>query len=93
MLFLTVEVRHDPLYQASPPYQRWMAWCADEGIEHDACWVIQVYDEQPIRAVLHVIDLDEQGEWVMDPETGEPVTHEETVNPSTLPPVQGYVNR
>lgn len=91
-LYLTVEIRHDPIYQAGP-YSFFMTWCAGQSITHDACWLIQVYDESPVRAVLHVIDLDENGGWVTDPETGDPVTHTDEVNPSALPPLQGYINR
>lgn len=94
MLYLSVEIRHDPLYQASPPYQMWMSWCAAQGIDHDACWLVEVYDETPVRAVLHVIDLDpDTGEWVTDPETGSPVTHVEERTPSALPPLQGTIIR
>lgn len=93
-LHLTVEIRHDPLYMTAPPYQMLMAWCSANGIPLVTGWMLWVYDETPFRAVLAVIDLDsETGEWVMDPESGEPVTHEVTYNPTTLLAVRGYINR
>ncbi|WP_219512748.1 hypothetical protein [Nonomuraea ceibae] len=92
--YLTVEIRHDPVYQASRPYQAWMAWCAAEGVDHDGSWLVEVYDETPVRVVRHVIELHPvTGEWLTDPETGEPLTHVETRTASTLPPLQGYVVR
>lgn len=91
-LYLTADVRHDPATTNVPPYQMFLAWCALNSIPVMTGWKIRVYSETPIRAVLDVIDLDGD-EWVMDPETGEPVTHEVTYNPATLPPVSGHMVR
>lgn len=92
MLYLTVEVRHDPIHWTSPPYQMLMSWCAANSIPLVTGWTLTVYDETPVRATLDVIDLDEDGEWVRD-EDGAPVTHEATYAPSSLPQVSGYMVR
>jgi hypothetical protein len=86
--YLTMMLRHDPIYQASPPYQALMAWMAQESIPHDSGWRLVVWDEQPIRAVVDVIETDpDTGEWVINPDSGQPVTHEATFLAATLPPV------
>lgn len=93
MPFLIVDVRHDPVFQTSPPYRVVMAWCEAEGIPLITGWTLTVWDETPVRAVLDVIDLDEAGEWIRD-EDGVPVTHPVTYSPSTLPPLAGgYIAR
>jgi hypothetical protein len=92
MPYLTVEVRHDPLFQAGP-YSFFMAWCASESIPHDASWYVEVFDETPVRVTADVIELDENDEWVLNPETGEPVTHQQTFTASALPPLQGTIIR
>lgn len=91
-LHLTVEVLHDPAYMTSPPYQMLIAWCNTNGIPLVTGWMLYVYNEDPVRAVLTVIDLDENDVWILD-EDGVPVTHEVTYNPATLPPIRGYVAR
>lgn len=93
MLYLTVEVRHDPIYMASPPYQRLMTWCSNNGIPLVDGWMLYVYDEAPVRAVLTVIDLDENQEWVWPEGADAPSTHEVTYECATLPPLRGYCSR
>ncbi|GAA3172574.1 hypothetical protein [Nonomuraea roseoviolacea] len=92
MLYLTVEVRHNPAHMTSPPYKMLMNWCSANNIPLVTGWMLYVYNEDPVRAVLTVIDLDEQGEWIRD-ENGVPVTHEVTYTCASLPPLQGYVSR
>lgn len=98
MLYLTADVRHDPTTTNNPPYQMFLLWCATNGIPIFAGpgnigWTLHVYNEAPVRAVLDVIDLDENNQWVLDPETSQPVTHEVTYNPAGLPPVSGHMIR
>ncbi|MER7500457.1 hypothetical protein AB0L05_27745 [Nonomuraea pusilla] len=93
MPYLTIEVRHDPAHMTSPPYQALMSWCDTNGIPLVTGWLLTVYDEQPVRAVLAVIDLDERGEWVRDPQTGVPLTHDVTYTCTSLPPVSGDLVR
>lgn len=87
--YLTVEVRHDPAFMTSPPYQLLMSWCSTNGVPLVTGWTMEVYEETPVRVVLNVIDLDDGGEWVRD-EDGVPVTHEATYIASSLPPLKGY---
>lgn len=92
MPYLTVEVKHDPVYMASPPYQMLMGWCDENSIPLVTGWMLYVYDETPARAVLTVIDLDEGGAWVLD-DDGVPVTQEVTYTPTSLPRIRGYIYR
>ncbi|HEX4816698.1 MAG TPA: hypothetical protein VFV66_28485 [Nonomuraea sp.] len=92
-LRLTVEVRHDPIFMVSPPYQMLMAWCDANAIPLVTGWMLYVYDEDPVRAVLTVIDLDEQGEWIWSEGEPEPSTHEVTYHPASLPAMEGYMPR
>ena len=92
MPFLTVEVRHDPIFWASPTYRALMAWAEAEEIPLVTGWTLTAWDETPVRVVLDIIDLDENDEWVRDGD-GVPVTHPITYEPSVLPPVSGYLCR
>lgn len=94
MPYLTVEVRHDPVYMNSPPYQAIMSWCAANTIPLVTGWLLRVYDESPVRAELDIIDLDpDTGEWVYADGATEPTTHTETYTCTGLPIVRGYVSR
>lgn len=92
MLHLTVEVRHDPAHMTSPPYKMLMTWCGANNIPLITGWMLYVYSEDPVRATLTVIDLDEDGQWIRE-EDGTPVTHEVTYFCSSLPPLEGFVAR
>ncbi|WP_326646057.1 hypothetical protein OG884_15510 [Streptosporangium sp. NBC_01755] len=93
MLYLTVEIRTKPEHMTSPPYMALLSWCTAESIPLSTGRVLEVFDEVPVRRVLHVITLDENDEWVLDPETGEPVTTPDEATVSSLPPLQGYLAR
>lgn len=92
MPYLTVDIRHDPVFMTSPPYQMFMAWCEANSIPLITGWTLSVYDETPVRVVLDVIDLDGEGEWVRD-EDGVPVTHEVTYTATDLPRISGHMGR
>lgn len=91
MPFLIVDVRHDPEFMTSPPYRALMAWCEVEGIPLVTGWTLTV-EESPPSAVLDVINLDEDGQWVLD-ENSVPVTHPVAFTPSTPTPVSGHLGR
>ncbi|NUW45556.1 hypothetical protein [Nonomuraea rhodomycinica] len=92
-LYLTVEVRHDPAHMTSPPYKMLMNWCSANNIPLVTGWMLYVYNENPVRAVLTVIDLDEQGEWIWPEGADAPSTHEVTYTCTSLPPLSGYIVR
>ena len=91
-LYMIADVRFDMTTIGSPPYQAFLAWCADNDIPVQTGWQVRAYDETPLRAELDVIDLDDQGEWIMG-EGGVPVTHTVTYYPDVLPPIQGHMPR
>lgn len=93
MPYLTVEIHHDPLYQTSPGYIMYMNWCTAQSLPHDDAWYMEVFDETPVRVEVDMIDLDENNEWIRDPDTNLPTTHHQTFTASVLPPVQGSIYR
>ncbi|GAA4221526.1 hypothetical protein FHR32_005125 [Streptosporangium album] len=85
--YLTYGVRDDVDLQQSPPYQAFMAWCADNDIPEETGKLVTVWNEDPIRAVLDVYVLDELGGRTVD-ENGDYITTPVTYTASTLPPIQ-----
>lgn len=82
--YLIAGIRTMPEHMTSPPQVAFTGWLLAEGIDRTRGNRITVWDEDPIRCVFDVFDLDENG-VKLDPVSTSP----ETLYVSTLPPMSG----